>query len=297
MKTTLALIGEGKWGKNYVRTINSLQNCVLPAKYIKTRNYEDLFAQKDIDGVIIATPSSTHFSVARDFLERGFNVLIEKPLTTSYREAVLLKKMADKGNSVAMVGHIFLYHPAIIQMKKQLKKIGKIMFILTESMDFGPIRTDVSSLWDWAPHDISIVINLLENFPVAVSAWAINALTPKTNLHDMCFLKLSFPNNVTVIISLGWLSPVKKRNIVVVGEKGSLVFDDTQAKKLIHIVASEDKKEVFYPKYSGELPLTAQVLEFIDSIDNKRKPKTDIDAGVAVIKVIEEAENSIRTSK
>src|SRR3989344_6498148 len=122
---TLSLIGAGKWGKNYINTIHSLSFCELPDSYIKTKNYKELLNFNNIDGVIIATPASTHFQIAKAFLEKGFNVLIEKPLTTSYKAALKLYRIAEKTKSTVMVGHIFLYNPAFLKVKELIKSIGK----------------------------------------------------------------------------------------------------------------------------------------------------------------------------
>lgn len=291
---TLALIGKGKWGKNYIRTIADLSNCRLPTEYIKTTDYKDLFSHRDIDGVIIATPSSTHHQIAKDFLERGFNILVEKPLTTNYQDSLNLKRIADKNNNIVMTGHIFVYHPAIVQIKKLLKKVGNIKYIICEGMDSGPIRNDVSSLWDWGPHDISIVLDLLEKFPISVSAWATSVLRPKTKFFDMCFLKLTFPENRLVFVSIGWLSPIKKRNVVIVAENNSIIFDDTSDQKITYIKDFKNKKQISYPKYSHELPLTLEIREFVECIAKRRKPKTTVENGIEVVKIIEKAEESIR---
>lgn len=179
---TLALIGSGAWGEKYIKTINSLSHCRLPQSNIKTRDYKQLLDRHDIDGVIIATPSSTHFSVTRDFLKKGFNVLVEKPLTTDYKQAKYLADLATKTQSIAMVGHLFLYHPAILEMKKKLKKMGAVQYIMSEGMDYGPVRDDVSSLWDWAPHEISIVLHLLNKKTNISSSLGCKFFTSKNSL-------------------------------------------------------------------------------------------------------------------
>lgn len=281
---TLALIGIGRWGKNYISTINNLSSCKLPEKFIKTSNYKELFAFDNIDGVIIATPSSTHFKIAKEFLGRGFNVLIEKPMTTSYRDALELFKIARKYKNIVMVGHIYLYNPAFLLVKKLIKSIGKIKYISTEGMNYGPIRTDVSALWDWGPHDISMAISLLGSLPQEVSAEG----------YDMCNLKLKFPNDIFVFVNIGWLSPVKKRNMTIVGEKGTIIFDDTIEKK-IAVIRNLKTKEANYPSFPKGSPLTFEISNFVEQIQNKGKVnKSSLKMGLDVVKVLEACEKSIK---
>ena len=290
---TFALVGKGLWGKNYISTLKGISHCKLPPKYIKTHNYQDLFSFKDIDGVIIATPASTHFMIAKSFLERGYNVLIEKPVTTNVKDALILRKIAAKKGKILMVSHIYHYHPAFIKLKNLVRNIGKIKFIQIESMDWGPIRTDVSALWDWAPHDVAMCVDILEKKPISVSAHAKNILTSNANLYDMCFLKLNFPFEVCAFITIGWLSLVKKRNFTVIGKNKALLFDDIATNKLLYFDYLNEDIKVNYPSYSSEQPLKLQILEFIDCIKKGKKPKTGIEQAILTLKIIKSAEESI----
>lgn len=295
--TTLALVGKGRWGKNYINTINNLSSCVLPKKFVKASNYKDLFAFSGIDGVIIATPSSTHFKIAKEFLERGFNVLIEKPMTTNYKDALELSKIARKYKNIVMVGHIYLYNPAFLRVKKLIKSIGKIKYISTEGMNYGPIRNDVSALWDWGPHDISMLIDLLGSLPQEVSAYGLSSLRPNTEFYDMCNLKLKFPNDIFVFVNIGWLSPVKKRNMTIVGEKSTIVFDDTIEKKVALIQNLGINKEIKYPSFAKEFPLTLEISNFVNSVQNKKKKNSSsLKMGLNVIKVLEACEKSMKSN-
>jgi len=291
---TLALVGKGRWGKNYINTINNLSSCVLPKKFIKTSNYKDLFAFDNIDGVIIAAPSSTHFKIAKEFLERGFNVLIEKPMTTNYRDALELFKIAGKKKNIVMVGHIFLHNPAFLRVKKLINSIGKIKYISAEGMNYGPIRTDVSALWDWGPHDISMAIELLGSMPQEVSAYGLSSLRPSTEFYDMCNLKLKFPNDVYCFINIGWLSPIKKRNMTIVGEKNTIVFDDTIEKK-VALIKKLKNKETDYPSFSKGSPLSFEISSFVEQIKNKGKiDNSSLKMGLDVVKVLEACQKSIK---
>lgn len=293
--TTLALIGIGRWGKNYVNTINNLSSCELPEKFIKTSNYKDLFAFDNIQGVIIATPSSTHFKITKEFLERGFNVLVEKPITTSYKDALEISKIVRKYRNFVMVGHIYLYNPAFLRVKKLIKSIGKIKFISAEGMNYGPIRTDVSALWDWGPHDISMAIDLLGSLPNEVSAYGLCSLHPGTEFYDMCNLKLKFPNGIYCFVNIGWLSSVKKRSMTIVGDKGTIVFDDTIEKKVTLIKNLGTSKQIHYPAFSKESPLALEISSFVSQIQNKEeKNSSSLNMGLDVVKVLEACEKSMK---
>lgn len=291
---TLALIGKGRWGKNYINTINNLSSCELPQKFIKTSNYKDLFAFDNIDGVIIATPSSTHFKIAKEFLERGFNVLIEKPMTTNYKDALKLSKIVDKYKNVVMVGHIYLYNPAFLEVKKLLNSIGKIQYILTEGMSYGPIRSDISSLWDWGPHDVSMAIDLLGSAPEEVSGYGLSSLRPNTAFYDMCNLKIKFPNDIYVFVNIGWLSPIKKRSMTIVGEKSTIVFDDTIEKK-VAVIKNLKTKEIDYHPFPKESPLSEEISSFVDRIKNiEKNNNSSLKMGLDVIRVLEACEKSMK---
>lgn len=292
---TLALVGKGQWGKNYIKTISNLSSCQLPDKFIKTRNYRDLFSQNCIDGVIIATPASTHFQIAKEFLEKGFNVLVEKPAATNYNDALELYKVADRFKKVLMVGHIFLYNPAFIEIKNLLKSVGKIKYIASESMDYGPIRSDISSLWDWAPHDISMCLEILGDLPIEVSGYGFNILRQNRKLYDMCYLKLRFPNNIFVCINVGWVSPIKKRNLLIAGEKGSISFDDTIQRKISVVKNINGDKKFCYPSFPSNSPLSMEIEVYVDLIERGNAGNYRLKTDLYVIKILEACEKSIQT--
>ena len=293
--TTLALIGKGRWGKNYIKTIRNLSTCELPDEFIKSSNYKDLLSKKNIDGVIIATPASTHFKIAKEFLEKGFNVLIEKPMTTNYKDALELSRIAKEHRNIVMVGHIYLYNPAFLKVKKLIKSVGRIKYISTEGMNYGPIRSDVSALWDWGPHDVSMAIDLLGALPEEVSANGLNHLRPGTQLYDMCNLKLKFANDVYCFVNIGWLSPIKKRNMTIVGENKTIIFDDTLKKKLaLFNTLNDEKKITSYPSFSNEAPLSLEVSSFVDQIKNREKNYSSLKMGFDVVRVLSACEKSMK---
>jgi len=300
-----AVIGKGLWGQKIIATLEKLPGAVLA--YIETHNYHKLIAKKDIDAVIIATPASTHAQVALPFVKRGLPVFIEKPMTTRLSDAKLLKTDAQKSGSLVFVGHIHLYNPAYKKAKELVQKIGRIRFLYGEGSNNGPYRSDISAMWDWAPHDIAMMIDLVGNKPVSTQAWGVSSLRPKTKLHDISYIKLNFPEGVTGFIFSSWLFPEKRKKVTIVGERSTVVFNDTADQKItvyedMGPVVKKNKSgaevlrkepKVIHPLYAKDMPLTLELKAFFQNIRLKEKPKTDIAEGITVIKVLEAVEKSI----
>lgn len=310
---TLALIGAGKWGKNYLKTTELILDCRIkyictstketlskfPNSYIKTTNYQELINYEDIDGIIIATTSSTHFETAKFFIQKGYDLLIEKPFTTSYSTSLKLQALAKKSKSLVMVGHIYLYHPAFIKLIELLRRIGKVIYFSTEGSNFGPIRTDTSVLWDWTPHDLSMVSLLIEEDPINIAAWGVNRLKPNPKLFDMVYLRLQYSNGIQVFSKMGWLSPVRKRSITIVGEGGSLIFDDCSEHKIqyinapIRVIEEQKTYSISYPQYTNKTALQNELEEFVTCIKLHKQPKSDINLAIKIAKLIHFAEQSL----
>lgn len=295
----LALIGAGKWGRNYLDAIKNIPNAEIkyvvdssplpdiPQGYILLKDYHEL-EKKNLGGVIIAVPAFLHYEIASFFIEKGIPVLIEKPLTSSLSQALDLKRIQEKSKGLAMVGHIHRYNPAFIKLCENLSKIGKIKHIDSEGMNFGPFRDDVSALWDYGPHDISMITKILGT-PVSIKAEGIGE---KDKVYDSYLLKLRFADHVVSSTSIGRNSKIKKRKLTVFGEKGQIIFDDLAKDKL---VIKTDKVE--YPKLSNKSPLTNQILEFTDCIEKKREPQTGLSEGILVVKILDLADKSLKEGK
>lgn len=314
---TLALIGVGAWGKKHLKTLKEIPHCqlkyicatsqktleALPSSYIKVSNYQELYKYKNINGIIIATPSSTHYRIAKDFLKRGYNLLIEKPVALSYQETLELKRVSEQKKACVLAGHLFQYHPAYLKIKELLKKIGKIQYLDFEGVDLGPFRNDTSALWDWGPHDVTMCLELVGKMPLEVSAWMVNKLRPKTQWYDLVYLRLVFPDDIFAFLKMGWLSPIKKRKIIIVGSLSSLIFDDTVSRKITFLQnlgpqvegteVVKIKPRIFYPSYSQEMPLKLELLEFVRCLKEKKNPKTDLSQALRTAKVIHFAQESI----
>ncbi len=303
--TTLALIGLGQWGKNYLTTAQKISGCrikyvcsphqhsVMTSRFntIHLTDYKKLLRHNDIDGIIIATPADTHFAIAKYFLTRGYNILIEKPLATSLRQAKRLDQLSFKKQPVVLVGHVYLYHPVFRTALKQLPKVGKLIYLELEGCNFGPFRKDTTALWDWAPHDISLCLKLLERSPDTVAAWGVRSKASGRVTWDMISARLDF-GDLTAFLKIGWLSPVKKRRLTIVGEKGAIVFDDTTEPKLT-VFTGRNFSSVSSPSYLKDEPLTVELLEFISRIQAGRKPRSDLQFGVTVVSIVEALERSL----
>lgn len=298
----LALIGIGDWGRNYLSTIKAFPNCQIkyvcsrsPEKllpfnenFIKTTNFKELLKYQDIDGVIIATPGSTHYQIAKELLKKGFNLLIEKPLTINYKDTLKLKTSAK-----VLVGHIYLFDPAFLKAKQLLKKIGPIQYVSYEAINKGPYRSDMSVLWDLGPHPISLLLDIYQKDPIQIQAWGINCLKLKSKLLDMVMLKMKFPDKTQAFVKISWLSPIKRRELTIVGVKSTLVYNDLQPNRLTLFENMGSK--VKHPSYPHRLPLEVELGEFIDAISKNRAiERSNLDFGIRVTKLLSFAEQSIR---
>ena len=302
----LALIGVGKWGKNYLRAVQGIRhgqikyivsrdsNIIksLEGTYIHVSDYHDLLQCSDLHGVIIATPSSSHYEIVNFFLEKNIHVLVEKPLTTSYEDAKKLHALFTRRRSIVMVGHIYLHHPAFQKLVSLIPSLGKISKIFMESGNYGPFRTDASALWDWGPHDISMCLAITKKGPKSVTAWGINALGNDAKNADIIFMKLDFDQKITAVIHTGRLFTSKVKRCIVTGSERSILFEDTSEQKL-RIYGHNDVCSSSFLKYNIEEPLKNEILDFITRIARQDRNNEDFFIGLKVIKILEAAELSM----
>lgn len=270
----LALIGKGRWGTNIAKTLESFPDVRLT---IVPRGEQ---APNEIDGVLIATPSDTHAAIALPYIEKGIPTFIEKPLTTSSTDAKKIVNAAHKSQALVFVGHIYTHNPAFETVRKLLPTLGKMLYVISEKMNFGP-REGESVFWDWMPHDVSMGITLFDK-PTAVTAsgarvgGGYDAAIVSVRYGDIPFLSL-----------IHWRSPEKKKITTFVGQKGTLVFDDGADRKLTLYAADI----VSHPEYSDALPLTRELRSFIDAITNGSTSES-LELGSHVVATIEAIERS-----
>ena len=259
-----AIIGIGYWGKNYLRILNSLENTNLIAvvepnpkikieKDVRQLNDIDelLNEELSIDAAIICTPTNTHYEIAKKLLDNGIHVLVEKPLSTKSSEAEELIQVANQNNLVILVDHTFLYNDAINFAIEKIQdgEIGSLLHINFERTNLGPIRTDVSCLWDLTTHDISILNAMTSAAPTEIKASSFN--TSESEAFDMVNVSLNYESSLFVTIFSSWLHPEKTRKIKIVGDKKMIVFDDLNFNEPIKIY---DKKfDQIYDKESTEI--------------------------------------------
>lgn len=325
----IGVIGCRYWGPKIVRSFQSLKDCEVsmvadldPKVLINikkdyphlsvTQNYKDILKNSQIDAVSIATPASTHYSLAKEALLAGKHVLTEKPMAITVKEGEELIMIAKKSGKVLMVGHTFEYSPSVRKIKEIIKKgeLGELFFISSSRVNLGLHRSDVNVVWDLATHDVSILTYLLEKNPLNVSARG--KCFVRKNLEDFAFIEFEFPGKIVSHVYVSWLAPVKERRLIIVGSKKMLVYEDTNLdnpitiynKGIVRPISQKSKqkavsyydKGVSYPKASLEEPLKIECRHFIDCIKNKRTPLTDGRRGTEVLKILEAIQKSLNSN-
>lgn len=314
----VAVAGAGYWGRNLVRNFDEIGSLhticdsdqeILDSykeEYAGKRfvnSYQKVLGGPEIDAIVIATPAETHFEMAKLAMLSGKHVFVEKPLALHANEAEELHKLSISQDLRLMVGHILLYHPAIIALKGIINtgELGKINYIYSNRLNLGKVRSEENILWSFAPHDISVILYLLDEMPTQVIAQGGNYLNQ--NIADVTISVLSFKGGVKSHIFVSWLHPSKEQKLVVVGDKKMAVFDDTleDGKLQIHDKGIDWVKRQPVPRKNGATivptqlnePLKAECQHFIDCIGSGARPKTDGLNGVKVLKVLNACQNSL----
>ncbi|GAG25163.1 unnamed protein product, partial [marine sediment metagenome] len=248
-------------------------------------DYRELLKNPEIKAVVIATPAVAHYPLAKEALLSNKDVFVEKPLALNYGEGEELVSIAQEKDNILMVGHILEYHPAIIKLKELVNngELGNIKYIYSNRLNLGKFRTEENILWSFAPHDISIVLDLLEEMPEEVSAHGANYLEP--NISDVTVTTMTFPSGVKAHIFVSWLHPYKEQKLVVIGGKKMVMFDDLGSNgKLFlynHKIDWIERIPVPRPEDAQPLeveekePLRAECEHFIDCIISRKLPRTD----------------------
>jgi predicted dehydrogenase len=322
----LGIIGSGYWGPNLIRNFVEIPNSevVMVADLKKerlayiattypqvlvTENYQDLFAQK-LDAVVVATPPATHYTIAKECLQHGLSVLVEKPITLNSAHAAELIELADEKNLVLMVGHTFEYNAAVHAMKKLIdtQELGQIYYLDAARLNLGLFSRDLNVLWDLAPHDISILLFLLGKRPVSVSAQGNACVFP--NIHDVAYVNMVFPDNINAHIHVSWLDPCKVRRVTVVGSKKMAVYNDIVGLEKVKIYDkgvetpeytdsfgdfqfSYRYGDILIPNIRFQEPLKVECLHFLDCISHHTKPCSCGEDGLNVVKILEAAQRSL----
>jgi len=325
----IAVIGCGYWGINYVRVFSEIADSkVLLVCDIKdarlrvvreryplvgtTPNWEEALTNKWIDAIVVATNATSHFEVARQCLLSGKHVLVEKPLATTVADVEALIRSAEERARVLMVGHTFLYNAGIRKVKELMstENFGKVYYLHATRTNMGPIRDDVNALWDLASHDVAIFNYLLDGQPEWVSAVGSHRLSKER--HDIGFATLSYVGEIIANIHASWLDPNKVREVVVVGSKRRLVFDDLNNIERVRIfekgVSPAELEadsfgefrllvregDIISPRVETSEPLRNQASHFLECIRNGKQPFTDGKNGLEVVRTMSAIDESLR---
>jgi len=320
----LAVIGAGRWGMNHVKSAHKLLNSNLKLvcdfsesareKVSKvsplipfSTDLEDVLIDSTINAVIIATPAETHFEVAKKCLEAGKNVLVEKPITLYTEEAAKLIEIAEVQNKKLMVGHILLYHPAIIKIKELIDngKIGKLQYIYSNRLNLGAIRSEENILWSFAPHDISIIQYIAGCNPIEV--FSKGSAYVQNNIEDTTITYLKYPNNVNAHIFVSWLHPFKEQRLVITGNNGMLVFEDSLKNEKLKFfekgfrnidgIVSKFEQDYEVIPFNEKQPLEEEQTHFYNCILQNKKPLTDGLHALEVLNILEQATAKLKNGR
>ncbi|MFH1139797.1 MAG: Gfo/Idh/MocA family oxidoreductase [Pseudomonadota bacterium] len=315
----VAVIGTGYWGKNLVRNFSQLgalkkiydSKPVTLAKMLAeypgvegSDSLEDIWSDKEIEGVVVAAPAEAHAKLVRASLLAGKDVLVEKPLCLSPREGEELVALALEKQRVLMVGHLLWHHPAIKKLKELMDEgaLGRIQYIYSNRLNIGKLRREENVLWSFAPHDISLILGLLEEMPELVQAQGGNYL--HQNIADVTVSTLSFPSGVKSHLFVSWLHPFKEQKLVVVGQDKMAVFDDTapwESKLLLfphwiewpgNIPVAHKAAPEPVPLREAE-PLNEECRRFLESILDRKTPLTDGNEALRVLRVLDACQRAL----
>ncbi len=318
-KISICVVGVGNWGLNHIKTLKELNVNVgcIDVDSQKLNKVKSLFNEiecfkslkesfkKDFNGYIIATPAKTHTELAKLIIKNNKPVLVEKPLSLSVKESKEIKSYLSRYNGKLVVGHLLLFHPAILKIKSMIEDgmIGSIQYIYSNRLNLGTVRREENVFWSFAPHDISIFQFLTESFPQKVLSMGGNFL--QKNIHDTAMTYFKYPNEIQGHIYVSWLHPFKEHRLVIIGSKGSIHFDDASDNKKLSYYEKDSKydgdlsflelknKDSKNIKYEMTKPLKNELKYFIEILKGAQVKKANIDEGIDVIKILEMATNSL----
>jgi predicted dehydrogenase len=333
----VAQLGCGYWGPNLLRNFSSLKNCrvkyvvdssperraFVETNFPRTKAVESpdiVLADHEVEAVIIATPAGTHFQLARQALLAGKHVFVEKPLATTVAEVDELGRLAKDRGLVVMAGHTFVYNAAVRYVKKLVDAgdLGEIRYIYSQRLNLGRIRSDIDALWNFAPHDISIIQYWLGNpEPLSVIRQGMDYMQEKVD--DVVFLSIVYPGKIMANIHVSWLDPQKVRKMIIVGSRKMVVYDDIADDKIAIYDKGIDRKAILgenmdfdkpqppeFNHRSGDIllpqikfiePLRTEAEHYLDCIRNQRVPLTGIEHARNVVSILERAQAPAVTAK
>jgi predicted dehydrogenase len=324
----VGVVGCGYWGPNLVRNFRSLPDCSLKMMcdvsekrlaHLKSlypevegeTNYHHMLNGVGLDAVVIATSVKSHFPMAKASLLAGKHTFIEKPMAASSGECEELVELARKKGLVLMVGHTFLYSPAVRKIKEIVQRgdIGEIRYICARRLNLGLFQKDINVAWDLAPHDIAIILHIMETEAVTINCEGSAHITP--GVEDVTTMWLNFPGNRSAIIHSSWLDPRKVREMTIVGSKQMIFYDDVSQLEKIRVYDMRVERpphydtfaefnyayhygDVHIPYLKQEEPLKIECQHFLDSINQGTTPLTDGNQGLALVRILEASSQSLK---
>ncbi len=318
MKKNIAVVGAGYWGKNLIRNFYELEalhticdaDRGLANKYesqfsgVKfTDSFDNLLSDPSIEAMVIATPAEYHYQMAKKALLHKKHVFVEKPLALQLEQGEELIALADEQGLILMVGHILHYHPAIEKLKELIDggELGKIQYIYSNRLNMGKIRSEENILWSFAPHDISVILLLLQNeLPETVFSTGGNYL--QKHISDVTMTTMDFRSGVKAHIFVSWLHPFKEQKLVVVGDKKMAVFDDVSTEKLLLYPHTVDwvermpvacKAEAEIVTIGSDEPLKTECKHFLQCVEGNQTPRTDGNEGLRVLRILQISQKSL----
>jgi predicted dehydrogenase len=319
--TTVGLAGLGYWGPNLARNFDELADltwlCDLSdenrdrfaARFPNTRltaDFEDLLADDALEAVVVATPVTTHFELAKRALEAGKHVLVEKPPALTAAEAEDLVATAEEQERVLMPGHLLLYHPGVVRLKELIEsgELGDVLYVYGNRQNLGQIRRDENALWSLGVHDLSVILHLLEEEPS--EAWARGESFLTEGVEDVVFCYLRFPSRKVAHMHLSWLDPHKMRRITVVGRDKMAVFDDMELDRKLTVYDKGPVEhaatygewvtrtgDIYSPKIPNDEPLRLECEHFLRLVRGDGDPLTGARDGLAVVRTLEQLQASL----
>lgn len=325
----VAMVGYGYWGPNLLRNYMEIPGvsvkwvCDRDANKIAkaktrypvvtcTQDYMDVLGDSEVDAVIIATPISTHFGLAIAAIEAGKHVFVEKPMTATVAEAQALVAAAERRGVTLMVGHTFEYSSPVKKIRDLIQsgELGDIHYVTSSRINLGLHQKDASVIWDLAPHDFSILFDLLGEEPDDIIAMGRGCVRPE--IPDVAFITLRFPSGTIGEVTLSWLSPVKLRRTLVIGSKKMLIYDDTESVEKVKLFdhgvnmvepgsfgefqLSYRTGDIVSPHLEVCEPLRVEAEHFLTCVRERLTPKTDGASGLRVVRALERAEMSMRAN-
>jgi UDP-2-acetamido-3-amino-2,3-dideoxy-glucuronate N-acetyltransferase len=314
----VAVIGAGYWGVNLVRVFHQLGVLARICDFDRSRlqklaaeypdvagasSYEELLGDPGLDAVAIATPAESHYDLAKAFLQSGKDVFVEKPMTLKADEAQEITAIAERGGRILMVGHLLEFHPAITRLQELIDegRLGRIEYIYSNRLNLGKVRREENALWSFAPHDISVILLLLKQLPVQVTATGGSYLQP--NIADVTVSTMLFGRGTRAHLFVSWLHPYKEQKLVLVGEKRMAVFDDVRKTdklqlydKRIDLVGGQfvaERPIAETIEFPPDEPLKLECQHFLNCVQTRRQPKTDGHDAWRVLRVMEASQRSL----